>query len=64
MGLTLTHALRPKWRGYQWRLRFEPARAGLRAVELPADEAPPGRKAPPLLPAHAERLGWDTSSEA
>lgn len=58
-GLTLTHAVPPTLRGYQWRLHFEPARAGLSAVELPPDDAPRGHFPPPLMPAGADRLGGE-----
>jgi SAM-dependent methyltransferase len=50
LGLVLTHAVAPKLRGFQWLLHFEPARPGLQAVSLPADDAPRGSKPPPLPP--------------
>lgn len=56
-GLTLTQAVAPTLRGYQWKLYFSPAQPGLRGVELPPDEAPRGSKPPPLMPKDADKLG-------
>jgi SAM-dependent methyltransferase len=50
-GLVLTRAWAPDLRGFQWRLHFEPAGPDVRAVELPADEAPRGRIPPPVTQA-------------
>jgi methyltransferase family protein len=56
-GLTITRARPPSTRGFHWLITMRPAAAGCPEVELPADDAPTGTKAPPLMPASADRLG-------
>jgi SAM-dependent methyltransferase len=56
-GLTLYEVLPPTVRGFQWELRMTPARPGITDADWPADEAPVGRAAPPMMPANAHRIG-------
>jgi SAM-dependent methyltransferase len=59
VGLTLRAAQPPGVRGFAWILQFTPTEPGVPAVELPADDAPLGRKPPPLVRANADRIGLD-----
>jgi SAM-dependent methyltransferase len=56
-GLTLYEARPPAIRGFQWELRMAPARDGVSQADWPADLAPLGREAPPMMPADAHRIG-------
>jgi SAM-dependent methyltransferase len=53
-GLRILAAQPPELRGFQWRLEIT---QGLDSVALPADEAPFGRKPPPLGPQNASSVG-------
>lgn len=57
LGLTLRSAVPPEMRGFAWQLQFTPTRPGVTAVDLPADEAPPGRRPPPIGPANTSMVG-------
>jgi SAM-dependent methyltransferase len=56
-GLTICSVVPPPIRGFQWIVIMAPTEAGLPEVPLPADDAPAGRAAPPLLRAGAENIG-------
>jgi SAM-dependent methyltransferase len=56
-GLGLREIRPPAIHGFQWELRFAPATDGLSVAEWPVDEAPAGRRPPPLMPAQAHRIG-------
>jgi SAM-dependent methyltransferase len=56
-GLVITHAIAPEIRGFQWVVVMRPAAAGEHERLLPADDAPLGACAPPLMPADAEQIG-------
>jgi SAM-dependent methyltransferase len=55
-GLRIRAAQPPGIRGFQWNMEIEPGRG---SITLPADEAPFGRKPPPLGPRDAPRVGLD-----
>lgn len=55
-GLMIRAARPPDIRGFQWNMEIEP---GQRSIALPADEAPFGRKPPPLGPHNAPTVGLD-----
>jgi ubiquinone/menaquinone biosynthesis C-methylase UbiE len=57
LGLTIRSVEVPAVRGFAWKLQFTPARPGLIGVELPLDEAPFGRRPPPLARANASTVG-------
>jgi SAM-dependent methyltransferase len=59
VGLTLYEVLPPAVRGFQWELRMTPARVGVTDADWPADDAPAGRAAPPMMPVDAYRIGSD-----
>jgi SAM-dependent methyltransferase len=61
VGLTLRQVRPPSIRGFQWELRFTPSAPGLVEADWPADEAPVGRQAPPLMPVDAHRIGQSDS---
>jgi SAM-dependent methyltransferase len=61
-GLLITRVEPPSIQGYHWRLWLAPARPGLEAVAIPPDQAPPGRRPPPLLRVGAERIGLDPAA--
>ncbi len=56
-GLQLVRADPPHTRGYHWHLRIGRTEQGWPTVDWPADDAPYGRHAPPLMRAGASRLG-------
>jgi SAM-dependent methyltransferase len=56
-GLTIYDVKPPSIRGFHCDIRMTPTRAGVSAIELPADVAPRGRRAPPAMPANSDRLG-------
>jgi hypothetical protein len=53
-GLRIGAAEPPELRGFQWRLEIT---RGQDSVALPVDEAPFGRKPPPLGPQNASAVG-------
>ena len=55
-GLRIRAAVPPAIRGFQWDMEIEP---GQGSIAIPADEAPFGRKPPPLGPRDAPRVGLD-----
>jgi SAM-dependent methyltransferase len=57
VGLTLFEARPPSIRGFQWELRFRPSGPGTTEGDWPPDEAPYGRRAPPMMRAEAHRIG-------
>ncbi len=59
VGLTLREIGPPTVRGFQWELRFSPAASDVVPAPWPLDEAPIGRRAPPLMPVDAHRIGRD-----
>ena len=58
-GLVISKAEPPRVRGYHWRLYITPQREGVEGIELPEDDAEPGRRPPPQLRSGAERIGLD-----
>ncbi len=56
-GLTLSEIRPPTVHGFQWELRFTPTGSDVPEAEWPADEAPEGHQAPPLMPLQAHRIG-------
>ncbi|HCB05058.1 MAG TPA: class I SAM-dependent methyltransferase [Nocardioides sp.] len=58
-GLELVHVEPPAIRGYHHQVRIGRVGQGRTAVDWPADDAPYGRLAPPLVRAGAERIGLD-----
>jgi SAM-dependent methyltransferase len=48
LGLTIHRAEPPEIRGFAWKLWLTPTRPGLSGVDLPTDNAPIGRRAPPI----------------
>jgi SAM-dependent methyltransferase len=61
LGLILRKAVPPNVRGFAYTLQFTPARAGVVGTVLPPDQAPFGRKPPPIGRANADRIGLETS---
>lgn len=59
VGLTLREARAPSVRGFQWELRFSLSAPGVVEAGWPADAAPIGRQAPPMMPAEAHRIGQE-----
>lgn len=59
VGLTLYEVRPPAVRGFQWELRMAQTRPGIADADWPADDAPAGREAPPMMPADAHRIGND-----
>jgi len=57
LGLTVRSVTPPTLRGFHWILQFTPARPGVTAVQLPEDNAPVGRRPPPIGRANASMLG-------
>ena len=57
VGLTLREVCAPTVRGFQWALRFSPSASEITEAGWPPDEAPVGRRAPPLMPEQAHRIG-------
>lgn len=59
VGLVLHEARAPSVHGFQWGLRFSPSAPDVVGADWPADVAPTGRQAPPMMPADAHRIGRD-----
>lgn len=59
VGLTLREVRPPAIRGFQWELRLSPAASDVAEADWPADQAPVGRQAPPLMPVEAHCIGWE-----
>lgn len=59
LGLTIRSAKPPTVRGFHWNLQFTPTRPGVTAVELPEDNAPVGRRPPPLGRENADMVGLE-----
>ncbi|MEA2192845.1 MAG: hypothetical protein QOI73_2966, partial [Solirubrobacteraceae bacterium] len=57
--LVIARVRAPEMRGFHTRLEIVRARSGQVPAELPADDAPIGRRAPPLLRARAAGFGPD-----
>jgi hypothetical protein len=53
-GLRIRAARPPELRGFQWNMEIE---TGQGSIALPTDEAPFGRKPPPLGPPDAPHVG-------
>lgn len=62
--LAIAAALPPTVRGFHWRMDIVRAAAGVQPVQLPRDEAPVGRRPPPLLRRGADRFGLDGDAYA
>jgi SAM-dependent methyltransferase len=54
--LTITGVSPPEIKGFQWGIEMRPGAAGEQEVELPADNAPFGRRPPPPMPPGAADL--------
>jgi len=59
LGLTIRSVSPPTIRGFHWTLQFTPTRPGISAVELPEDNAPVGRRPPPIGGANASMVGLE-----
>jgi SAM-dependent methyltransferase len=59
LGLTIRAVSPPAVRGFAWTLQFTPTRPGVTAVELPEDNAPLGRRPPPIGRENASMVGLD-----
>lgn len=59
LGLSVRAAALPEVRGFARKIEFTPTRSGFVAVELPVDNRPLGRRAPPLGPANPSAVGLD-----
>jgi hypothetical protein len=59
LGLTVRSAALPEVRGFSRKIEFTPTRPGVVAVELPVDNRPLGRRAPPIGRANPSAVGLD-----
>jgi SAM-dependent methyltransferase len=59
LGLTVRSAALPEVRGFARKIEFTPTRPGVVAVELPIDNRPLGRRAPPIGRANPSAVGLD-----
>jgi SAM-dependent methyltransferase len=59
LGLTIRSVEPPTVRGFAWKLQFTPTRPGVAAVELPIDNAPVGRRPPPIGRVNPSTVGLD-----
>lgn len=59
VGLHVTHATQPQFRGYQWTIQLRPESSGHAEVEIPPDTAPLGAIDLPNMPQNPNRIGLD-----
>jgi SAM-dependent methyltransferase len=59
VGLRVTYATPPQFRGYQWTIQLRPAESEHPSVEIPADTAPLGEIELPRMPENPSRIGLD-----
>jgi len=57
--LTIRSVEPPAVRGFAWNLQFTPARPGVTAVDLPIDNAPLGRRPPPIGRINPSTVGME-----